>query len=149
MTRALTPWFARVPRLPEFELDFPRWMTEILGPEAGLIGREGKFMPEVNMVETEKAVEVAVELPGMKPEEVKVEIREGNLWIIGEKKEEKEEKGKTYHRVERRHGEFRRVLPLPAAIKEEEISAKFENGVLKVVVPKTEVVKPKQIEVKA
>jgi HSP20 family protein len=148
MTRTLTPWFARAARLPEFEFEFPRWMTEILGPEAGMIGREGKFMPEVNMLETEKVVEVAVELPGMKPEEVKVEIREGNLWIMGEKKEEKEEKGKTFHRIERRAGMFRRVLPLPVEVKEQAVEARFAEGVLKITLPKAERVAPKQIEIK-
>ena len=149
MTRTLTPWFTRAARLPEFELEFPKWMTEVFGPEAGMIGRESKFMPDVNMVETEKAVEVAVELPGMKPEEVKVEIREGNLWITGEKKEEKEEKGKTFHRIERRAGMFRRVLPLPVEVKEQEVDARFVEGVLKIVLPKAERVAPKQIEIKA
>jgi len=132
----------------DFELEFPRWMNEILGPEVGMMGREGKFLPEVNMVETEKALEVAVELPGMKPEEVKVEIREGNLWIMGEKKEEKEEKGKTFHRIERRSGMFRRVLPLPVEVKEQAVEARFAEGVLKISLPKAERVAPKQIEIK-
>jgi HSP20 family protein len=148
MTRTLTPWFARVPRLMDFEFEFPKWMAEVMGPEAGVFGREGKFLPEVNMVETEKALEATVELPGMKPEEVKVEIREGALWITGEKKEEKEEKGKTFHRVERRAGMFRRVLPLPVEVKEPEVDARFIDGVLKITLPKAERVAPKQIEIK-
>ena len=69
-------------------------MTEVFGPEAGVFGPEGKFLPEANLVETDKAVEVTVELPGMKPEDVKVEIKENALWITREKKEEKEDKGK-------------------------------------------------------
>lgn len=148
MTRTLTPWFARVPRLMDMEMDFPKWMTEVFGPEAGLLGREGKFLPEVNMVETEKALEVTAELPGMKAEEVKVEIREGALLISGEKKEEKEEKNKTFHRIERRAGMFRRVLQLPVEVKEQEIDARFVAGVLKITLPKAERVAPKQIEIK-
>lgn len=148
MTRTLTPWFARVPRLMDFELEFPKWMTEAMGPEAGVFGREGKFLPEVNMVETEKALEATVELPGMKPEEVKVEIREGALWITGEKREEKEEKGKTFHRIERRAGTFRRVLPLPVKVREQAVEARFAEGVLKITLPKAEVVAPRQIEIK-
>jgi len=148
MTRMLTPWFARVPRLPEFEMDLPRWMMEVLGPEAGTFGRETKFLPESNIVETEKAVEVAVELPGMKAEDVKVEIRENALWVTGEKKEEKEEKGKTFHRVERRAGMFRRVFPLPVEVMEEKVDARFTDGVLKITLPKAEKVAPKQIAVK-
>ena len=148
MTRMMTPWFARVPRLPEFEMDFPKWMMEVFGPEVGMLGREAKFLPEANIVETEKAVEIAVELPGMKPEDVKVEIREKALWITGEKKEKKEEKGKTFHRVERRAGMFRRVFPVPVEVVEEKIDARFNDGVLKVTLPKAEKVAPKHIEVK-
>jgi HSP20 family protein len=148
MTRTLTPWFTRVPRLTDFEMDFPKWMTEVIGPEAGVFGREGKFLPEVNVVETDKALEVAVELPGMKAEDVKVEIRENALWVTGEKKEEKEEKGKTFHRIERRAGMFRRVLPLPVEVMEQQVDARFVDGVLKVTLPKAEKVAPKQIEIK-
>src|SRR6185295_19542829 len=109
-------------------------------------GREGKFLPEANIVETDKAIEVTVELPGIKPEEVKVEIKENALWITGEKKEEKEEKGKTFHRVERRVGMFRRVFQLPVEVMEEKVDAKFEEGVLKITLPKAERVAPKRIE---
>jgi HSP20 family protein len=144
----LTPWFARVPRLPDFEADFPRWMTEVFGPEAGAFGRNGKFLPEANIVETEKAVEVTVELPGMKPEDVKVEIKENALWITGEKKEEKEEKGKTFHQIERRAGMFRRIFHLPVEVMEEKVDARFTEGVLKITLPRAEKVAPKHIEIK-
>jgi HSP20 family protein len=70
------------------------------------------------------------------------------LWITGKREEEKEEKGKTYHRVERRQGEFRRVMSLPGAIGDN-VSAKYDNGVLRVAVPKAEAAKVKHIEVKA
>ena len=110
---------------------------------------EKGFMPTTDVVESENQFEVTVDLPGLKPEEVNVELKNGNLWISGRREEEKEEKGKTYHRIERRHGEFRRMLPLPSTISEEQIEAKFESGVLKVTVPKTEESKTKHIEVKA
>jgi HSP20 family protein len=148
MTRTLTPWFAHFPRIAEFEREFPKWMTEFFGPEVGALGRDGKFLPEANMIETDKAVEVTVELPGLKPEEVKVEIKENALWITGEKKEEKEEKGKTFHRIERRAGMFRRVFPLPVEVSEMEIDARFTEGVLKITLPKAQKVAPKQIEIK-
>ena len=149
MTRALAPWAARVPRLLDFEMDFPKWMTEVLGPEMVGLGTNGKFLPEANLAETDKAVEVTVELPGMKPEEVKVEIKGEQLWITGEKKEEKEEKGKTFHRIERRAGMFRRIFALPVEVEQEKVEAKFTDGVLRVTLPKAEKVAPKQIEVKA
>jgi HSP20 family protein len=144
----MTPFFARVPRLIDFETEFPKWMTQVFGPEAEMFGRDGKFLPEANVLETDKAVEVTLELPGMKPEDVKVEIRERALWVTGEKKEEKEEKGKTFHRIERRAGMFRRVFPLPVEVMEEKVDARFAEGVLKITLPKAEKVTPKHIEVK-
>lgn len=148
MTRTLSPWAARLPRLFDFEADWPKWMTETMGPEMGMFGRDGKFLPEANIAETDKAVEVTVELPGLKPEEVSVELREGALWITGEKKEEKEEKGKTFHRLERRHGSFRRGFALPTEVEEGKVEAKFEGGVLHITLPKAEKVAPKRIQVK-
>jgi HSP20 family protein len=118
------------------------------GDGGWLTGREG-FLPMADVVETEKQFEVTVDLPGLKPEEVSVELKNGELWISGKHEEEKEEQGKTYHRIERHHGEFRRVLTLPTAIREEKVEAKFENGVLKIVAPKSEESKGKHIEVKA
>ena len=63
--------------------------------------------------------------------------------------EEKEEEGKTFHRIERHYGQFHRMLPLPTTVKEDEIEAKFTEGVLKITVPKSEEAKPKHIEVKS
>lgn len=113
------------------------WMEEAL-----------QFAPRANMVETPTAYEVTVELPGLKPEEFKVEVKEGALWLTGEKEEEKKEEGKTFHRIERRSGKFERMFALPAAVKAEEVTAEFKGGVLKVMIPKAEEVKPKPIEVK-
>jgi HSP20 family protein len=148
MSRTLTPWRTRAPRLFDFEMDFPRWMSEVFGQEGGGFGREFVFMPEANISESDKSVEIAVELPGMKPEDVKVELHDRALWISGEKKEEKEEKGKTFHRVERRSGSFRRMFDLPAVVEEANIDAKFADGVLKITLPKSEKAAPKKIEVK-
>src|SRR5262245_8813637 len=129
MTRTLTPWTRRLPRLFDFDMEFPRWMNEALGGEMPL-GRDFEFMPEANVTETDKAIEVAIELPGLKPEDVKVELHDRTLSISGEKKEEKEDKGKTFHRIERRTGSFRRVFALPMEVDESHVDAKFEHGVL-------------------
>ena len=104
--------------------------------------------PKINLAETEKTFEVTAELPGINPEEVRVEIKNGELWITGEKKEEKEEKGKTYHRIERHYGEFRRVIALPVAVKESQVEAHYKDGILRITLPKIEEVLPKKIEVK-
>jgi HSP20 family protein len=130
------------------ENEFTNALERILGPEEGWIGME-KFAPRSNLAETEIAYEVTVELPGMKPEEFNVELKNGELWITGEKKEEREEKGKAFHRVERRFGEFRRVYRLPAAVNREMVTAEYKDGLLRVVVPKVPEATAKRIAVTA
>jgi HSP20 family protein len=143
----MIPWRERVPvSFSRFENEMEDLMERFFGNGGDGWGR---FTPALNLSEKEDEYEVTVELPGLKPEEVQVEFKEGNLWIEGQKEEEKEEKGKTFHRVERRHGEFRRMIRLPGSVKEEKVEARFENGVLTVHVPKSEEVKPKRIPVKA
>jgi HSP20 family protein len=147
MLRSLIPWGETRP-LVRFENEMNKMLEEFFGRREPLEVIE-PFVPAANLVETENEFEVTLELPGLKPEEVKVELREGALWVSGERKEEKEEKGKTFHRMERRYGEFRRVIPLPSEVKEEKIEAEFHNGVLKIKLPKSEEVKPRHIEVKS
>ena len=148
--RSLLPTSDRFPRmLNRMEEEMEDLVERFWGGGGGRLATRPSFLPTVDLVETETHFEVAVDLPGLKPEEVDVELKGGDLWITGKREEEKEEKDKTYHRVERHYGEFRRVLPLPSTIQEEKIDAKFEDGVLKIVVPKSEEAKPKHIEVKA
>ena len=130
-----------------FEEEMEDLMQRFWGGDEGWLTTNMEFSPTIDFVETDKEFEVTVDLPGLKPEEVNVEFKQGGLWISGKREEKKKEEGKTYHRVERRHGEFRRVLPLPETIDEEKINAHFENGVLKIVVQKNEEVKSKRIEV--
>lgn len=154
MLRSLIPWrdtslFPRTDRFPmlsRMEGEMEELMGRLFGSDEWAV--PARFVPRTNLSETETEFEVTVDLPGLKPEEVKVDLKDGHLWISGERKEEKEEEGKTFHRVERSYGEFRRMLTLPAAIDENKVVAKFENGVLKVRIPKTEEAKPKHIEVK-
>lgn len=105
------------------------------------------WMPHVDVSESAEAFEVTADLPGMNPGDVKVEVRDGNLWISGDRKEEKEEKGKKWHRVERSTGHFHRVMRL-GDIDAEHVAAEYKDGVLSVTVPKTETVKGKHVEVK-
>ena len=108
----------------------------------------GRFLPTIDLVEAKNQFEVTVDLPGLEPDDVEVELKNGDLWISGRREEKKEEEGKTFHRIERHHGEFRRILPLPTAIDAEQIEAKFDNGVLTIIIPKTEEAKAKHIKVK-
>jgi HSP20 family protein len=151
MIGKLTPRKERQSRLlgmPTWEFS-PIW-ERMLSPLEEWWPDGGKlFTPELDVAETDTTVEVSAELPGMKPEEINVEVENGQLWISGEKKEEKEEKGKTYHRVERRYGSFRRMLPIPASVDPEKVEASFREGVLKITLAKTEEAKAKHVEVKS
>ena len=107
------------------------------------------FHPSLDVSETEEAIQIRVDLPGIKPEEVDVEVRNNVLQITGERKEEREEKGKTWHRTERRVGRFARSLALPCAVEEEKVIAECSNGVLNILLPKAETAKAKKIPVKS
>jgi HSP20 family protein len=130
--------------------DIQRELDNLLGRffEGGNGSKLMEWKPEVNISETEGQYEVHIDLPGMKPEDFTVELRHGDLWISGERKEETEEKGKTWHRMERRYGQFRRILPLGQEVDPEKIEAEYKEGVLRVVVPKSEVAQPKKVTVK-
>ena len=150
MSRTLTTWAPRVPRsLANLETDFAGMLERMFGPEMESWTELKSWSPRANVAETENELEMTVELPGVKPEDVHVELHDGELWVRGEMKNETEEKGKTFHKVERRYGEFRRILPLPTAADKEKVDARLTNGVLKIVVPKVEKARPKAVEVKA
>ncbi len=99
-------------------------------------GREGLLVPEVDIAETDTEVRVTAELPGVEDKDVDVTLANGVLTIKGEKKAEKEDKGKTFHRVERSYGALERSLTLPVDVDEDKVSATFKAGVLTVTAPK-------------
>ena len=107
-----------------------------------------QWAPLVDITEDDKEYLIKAELPDVKKDEVKVTLENGVLTITGERKFEKEEKGKKYHRVERAYGSFVRSFTLPDDADANKVNAEFKDGVLKVHVAKSEAAKPKQIEVK-
>jgi len=120
-----------------------------LGPEMTEMVPASLFMPRLNVAETETALTVTVDLPGLKPEEVHIELLGDNLVIAGERREEKEEKDATFHRMERHLGEFRRTIRLPAPIDGTATRAEFVDGVLTITLPKTASARPQHIPVTA
>lgn len=108
--------------------------------------RDG-FMPSVDISETEKQFELSVELPGMKKEDICIDLENGRLTISGERKFENNENGKNYHRVESRFGSFTRTFHLPDSIDEDTISAKYADGILNITIDKSEDKVKKQIEI--
>lgn len=107
-----------------------------------------EWAPAVDITEDDKEYLVKAELPEVKKEEVKVTVENGILSISGERKFEKEEKGKKYHRIERSYGSFVRSFSLPDDADADKVEARFSDGILTVHVAKSEAAKPKQIEVK-
>lgn len=106
------------------------------------------WMPVVDISESDGEYLIKAELPEVKKEDVKVTVEEGVLTIQGERRHEKEEKGKKYHRVERSYGSFVRSFTLPESVDEGAVKAEYKDGVLNLHLPKSEKVKPKAIDVK-
>jgi len=107
-----------------------------------------QWSPAVDVSETEKEFLIKAELPEMKKEDVKVTLDEGILTIQGERKLEKEEKGKRFHRIERSYGSFTRSFTLPDDVDAAKVAAEFKDGMLNIRLPKTEKPKPKATDVK-
>jgi HSP20 family protein len=107
-----------------------------------------EWAPVVDIAETADEFLIKAELPEVKREDVKVTLENGVLTIMGERKQEQEEKGKRFHRIERAYGSFMRTFTVPDNVDEDKLRADFKDGVLTVHLPKTEKAKPKAIEVK-
>jgi HSP20 family protein len=106
------------------------------------------WMPTVDISESEGEYLIKAELPEVKKEDVKVTVENGVLTLQGERRQEKEEKGKKFHRVERSYGSFIRSFTLPESVDESMVKAEYKDGVLNLHLPKSERVKPKAIDVK-
>lgn len=126
-------------------LDFFRGMDELMRrmwsdlPFGGWEGDVGyDWSPKVDLSETEKEITVKAELPGLKREDIDISLDESNLIIKGEKKNEKEETGRHFHRVERTYGSFFRTLPLPATVEQDKVEATYTDGILTITLPKSE-----------
>ncbi len=106
-----------------------------------------EWSPQVDIIEDEKEYLVKADLPEMKKEEFKVTMEDGVLSICGERKVEKEEKNKKFHRMERAYGKFERAFMMPEDADPSKITAEFKDGILKVHVLKNPVVKTKPVEI--
>lgn len=147
MSRTLLPWSHWTPGVFEdVSKEVNRLMERFYD---GDNGESRYFAPRVNIAENEKGYEVTVDLPGMKSDEFNIEFKDGQLWITGERKHETEEKGKTYHRVERSYGQFRRVIALGTDVDVEKVEANYRDGVLTLEVPKVAAAQPRRINVKS
>ncbi|MGH2949406.1 MAG: Hsp20/alpha crystallin family protein [Solirubrobacteraceae bacterium] len=114
---------------------------------AGNGGAMRRWMPAMDLVETEDNFVLRADLPGMAEDDVKIEFEDGTLTVSGERKAEHETKNEGYYRVERAFGSFSRSLTLPKGIDPEAVTARFDRGVLEVSIPKPEERKPRRIEI--
>ena len=107
------------------------------------------FNPLVDIFENDNEVVVKAELPGMNAKDIDVRLENNVLTLKGERHFEKETKEENYHRVEREYGTFSRSFALPTAVNGENVTAEYKDGVLKIVLPKKEEIKPKPIKIAA
>lgn len=105
------------------------------------------WSPAVDIFETEGEIVVKAELPGMERKDIALNLENNVLTLKGERRFEKETKEENYHRIERAYGGFSRAFSIPATVDEEKIRADYKDGVLKILLPKKEQAKPKQIRI--
>ena len=107
----------------------------------------GAFVPQVDVYEDEHSIQLKLEVPGIDEKDLDIKVENNVLTVSGERKFEKEEKEENFRRVERRYGSFTRTFTLPTTVDSEKVSANYDKGVLKIVLPKKAEAKPKQIKV--
>jgi HSP20 family protein len=126
MNRTFSRWFGRED---QEERPAPRWA------------------PALDVVESSDAYHIDVEVPGLRPEDIDVTVDQGMLTVQGERRSEQETRDRQYHRIERRYGVFRRSITLPSHVDADRVDATYDNGVLRLTVPKIEAAQPKRITV--
>lgn len=135
----------------EFETMHNRVNNLLSSPLLPGMGEEtfvaSEWSPLVDVEESDKEFTIKAELPEVKKEDVKIELENGSIRISGERKIEKEEAGRRWHRLERSYGAFERAFTLPEGTQRTEIKAEFKDGLLKVHLPKGESSKPKSLEI--
>ena len=107
----------------------------------------GNFVPAVDVYEDEQKLVLKLEVPGVKQEDLDIQVENQTLTVRGQRKFEAEEKEENFHRIERRFGSFVRSFTLPLTVDTGSVTAKYENGVLAVQLAKKEAAKPKQVKI--
>lgn len=129
----------------EFNRVFGSALPRMFGSEEGVLG--GNWAPSVDISEDDNTIVLEADLPGLKPGDFNLSIENYRLTLSGERKFENETKRDNYHRVERSYGSFTRTFSLPNTVNVEDVKAEFNDGVLRVTLPKREEVKARQINV--
>lgn len=144
---ALVRWDP-VRELSGLQTDMNRLFDTFFQPEGnGQAAGARRWVPAMDLVETEDSLLLRADLPGLSEEDVSVEVQDNVLTVSGERRAEHEDKGEGYHRVERSFGQFTRTVSLPDGIDQDQVQANFNNGVLEVRIPKPEQRQPKKIAI--
>ena len=137
-------WGDQLPDIRLFDDRFDRLIERAFGRE-----RSAPWMPATDVYETEDAVVVTVDLPGMKAEDVEVSVEDSTLTITGTRESSDEVEQEHFHRIERRYGSFGRTIALPPQVDTAKVDARFADGVLRIQVSKVEQAPSRTIEIKA
>jgi len=128
---------------------FDQAFNEFVAPESRSgVASTLDWMPAVDIRESDDALTLFVEIPGLSKDDVSITLEKNVLTISGERKFEKDVEKESYHRIERAYGSFSRSFSLPANVQTAKVDASFVDGVLTVTLPKSEEAKPRQIEIK-
>jgi len=136
-------------QLASLQSDMARMMNTFFGssPFAGPGDAASTWLPPVDPTETDEALLLSFDLPGLEEDEIQVELDDNVLTVSGERERKQEVKEDDYFRYERRFGSFSRSVALPSGVQDDQIEASYENGVLEIRVPKPEQYKPRRIQV--
>jgi len=146
---ALVRWDP-VRELDSFQSDMNRLFDSFFGRREGNGGRSGygrRWIPAMDLVETEGDLVLRADLPGLNRDDIEIEVKDNALTVSGERKADHEEKGEGFYRVERAFGRFSRSLELPQGVDASGVKADFHDGVLEVRIPKPEERKPTRVEI--
>ncbi|WP_158261375.1 MULTISPECIES: Hsp20/alpha crystallin family protein [Pirellulaceae] len=145
-SRSLFPW-AQGGNLPSLREEMEHLLHRFWDENGDVWGNQ-MLCPALDLKESDTEITVRLDLPGVQAKEVDIQLNGNQLVVSGERKEESEEKGETFHRVERRSGRFSRSTMLPCAVQESKIEATMKDGILTVVLPKSPEAQSRHIEVK-
>lgn len=126
---------------------FEQAFGDVYGGEQGEEVSSRSWTPAVDIAETDEALSLYAELPGLTKEDVEITLEDNVLAIKGERKFEREETKENFHRIERAYGTFHRSFHLPSNVRSDQVEASFRDGVLRIDIPKQEEAKPRKIAI--
>lgn len=147
--RILTPYFANRSLASDLFDEMDRFFDDWGPMPTKQVYDERNFNPACEVAETDEHYLMSVDLPGMKKEDIKIEMSDNVLTVSGERKRDSSGKTQRFQRYERSYGFFKRSFSLPSSIEADKVEARYEDGVLELYLPKTQAAKPRHIEIQS